>query len=184
MVFSPWKAFFPSRRAWILLDSSHIHQPICWRSGNRWDTPQGGPEDFALGAPEPMPQVEPPMAAAFQDVLAELRKAGVSIRPVAISEMLDKLNGATSTVQEYEGARFLEQRFKEYGSRLGELVDLIQKGLQISVERYDEARRYIAKCKTRMAEMYTTTPVILVPAATGPAPLGLASTGDPKMNAP
>jgi len=144
----------------------------------------GRAEDFALGAPEPMPQVEPPMAAAFQDVLAELRKAGVSIRPVAISEMLDKLNGATSTVQEYEGARFLEQRFKEYGSRLGELVDLIQKGLQISVERYDEARRYIAKCKTRMAEMYTTTPVILVPAATGPAPLGLASTGDPKMNAP
>src|ERR1700757_2338227 len=74
--------------------------------------------------------------------------------------------------------------FKEYGSRLGELVDLIKRGLQISVERYDEARRYIAECKNRIAEMYRTTPVILVPAATGPAPLGLASTGDPRMNAP
>jgi len=141
-------------------------------------------EKFALGAPEPMPSVEPAMAAAFQNALAALRKAGMSIRPVAISEMLDKLNEATSTVEEYEGARFHEQRFKEYGSRLGELVDLIQKGLQISVERYDEARRYIAECKSRMAEMYRTTPVILVPAATGPAPHGLASTGDPRMNAP
>ncbi len=141
-------------------------------------------EDFALGAPEPMPQVEPAMAAAFPNALAALRKAGVSIRPVAISETLDKLNGATSTVEEYEGARFHEQRFKEYGSRLAELADLIQRGLQISVERYDAAKRYIAECKTRMAEMYKTTPVILVPAATGPAPLGLASTGDPRMNAP
>jgi Asp-tRNA(Asn)/Glu-tRNA(Gln) amidotransferase A subunit family amidase len=32
--------------------------------------------------------------------------------------------------------------------------------------------------------MYKATPVILVPAATGPAPRGLASTGDPEMNAP
>jgi len=64
------------------------------------------------------------------------------------------------------------------------ILDLIQKGLRISVERYDEARRYIAECRTRMAEMHKATPVILVPAATGAAPLGLASTGDPRMNAP
>ena len=35
-----------------------------------------------------------------------------------------------------------------------------------------------------MAEIYKLTPVILVPAATGPVPLGLSSTGDPKMNRP
>jgi len=144
----------------------------------------GQTEDFALGAPQPMPEVEPAMAAAFQNVLAVLRKAGVSVRPVAISEMVDKLNEAASTVEAYEGARFHEQRYKEYGSRLAELADLVQKGLRISVERYDEARQFIAECKTRMAEMYKATPVILVPAATGPAPLGLTSTGDPKMNAP
>ena len=144
----------------------------------------GQTEDFALGAPEPMTAVEPPMATAFKNSLTALRKAGVSIRPVAISEMLDKLNEATSTVEEYEGARFHQKRFKEYGSRLGEIVDLIQKGLQISVERYDEVRRFIAESKNRMAEVYKATPVILVPAATGPAPLGLSSTGDPRMNAP
>ena len=144
----------------------------------------GQTEDFALGAPQPMPEVEPAMAAAFQNVLAVLRKAGVSVRPVAISEMVDKLNEAASTVEAYEGARFHEQRYKEYGSRLAELADLVQKGLRISVERYDEARQFIAECKTRMAEMYKATPVILVPAATGPAPLGLTSTGDPRMNAP
>jgi Asp-tRNA(Asn)/Glu-tRNA(Gln) amidotransferase A subunit family amidase len=146
--------------------------------------PTGEPEDFSLGAPEPMPLVEPAMAAAFQNALSLLRSARVSIRPVVISEMLDKLNQATSTVEAYEGARFHEPRFKEYGARLGELAELIQRGLQIPPQQYEDALRYIAECKVRMAEIYKTSPVILVPAATGPAPLGLASTGDPRMNAP
>ena len=147
--------------------------------------PAGGTEDFVLGAPEPMPEVEPAMAAAFQNALSLLRSAGASIQSINIAGMLAKLSDAADTVTFYEGARFHQQRFNEYGSRLGaELVDLVQKGLQVSVERYDEARRYIAECKARVAEMYKATPVILSPSATGPAPLGLASTGDPRMNAP
>jgi len=132
-----------------------------------------------------MPEVEPAMAAAFQNALSLLRSAGASIQSINIAGILAKLSDAADTVTFYEGARFHQQRFNEYGSRLGaELVDLVQKGLQVSVERYDEARRYIAECKARVAEMYKATPVILSPAATGPAPLGLASTGDPRMNAP
>jgi len=147
--------------------------------------PAGRSEDFALGAPEPLPEVEPAMVAAFQNALSLLRSAGASILSIDIAGMLAKLSDATDTVTFYEGARFHQQRFNEYGSRLGaELVDLVQKGLQISVERYDEARRYIAECKARVAELYKATPVILSPAAIGPAPLGLASTGNPRMNAP
>jgi len=147
--------------------------------------PLGPSEDFALGAPEPVPEVEPAMVAAFQNALSLLRSAGASIRSIDIAGMLAKLSDATDTVTFYEGARFHQQRFNEYGSRLGaELVDLVQKGLQISVERYDEARRYIADCKAVVAELYKATPVILSPAAMGPAPLGLASTGNPRMNAP
>jgi Asp-tRNA(Asn)/Glu-tRNA(Gln) amidotransferase A subunit family amidase len=145
----------------------------------------GQTEDFALGVPEPMPEVQPAMVAAFQNALSLLRGAGASIRALDITGMLVKLCSATDTVMFYEGARFHQQRFNEYGSRLGaELVVLVNKGLRISVEQYDEARRYIAECKARVAEMYKATPIILSPAAMGPAPLGLASTGDPRMNAP
>ena len=146
--------------------------------------PTGQPEDFQLGAPEPMPEVEPTMAAAFKNALAAFRRAGLSVRSWDIAGMLTKLNDATSTVEFYEGARFHQQRFNEYGSRLDDLADLVRKGLQIPVQRYDEAMRYIADCKARVAEMYKATPVILVPAATDAAPLGLVSTGDPRMNAP
>jgi Asp-tRNA(Asn)/Glu-tRNA(Gln) amidotransferase A subunit family amidase len=147
--------------------------------------PAGETEDFALGAPEPIPKVEPAMATAFQNALSLLRRAGAAIRAIDIAGMLAKLSDAVDTVTFYEGARFHQQRFKDYGDRLGaELVDLVQKGLQVSVERYDETVRNIDSCKPRFTELFKTTPVILTPAAVGPAPLGLASTGDPRMNAP
>ena len=57
-------------------------------------------------------------------------------------------------------------------------------GLAIAESHYDEARRHIDACRQKAAELYKSTPVILVPAATGPAPAGLGSTGDPAMNAP
>jgi Asp-tRNA(Asn)/Glu-tRNA(Gln) amidotransferase A subunit family amidase len=84
----------------------------------------------------------------------------------------------------YEAARFYEERYREHGSGLADLADLVREGLQISLSQYDGARRYIAACKADMVGMYEATPVILVPAATGPAPVGLASTGDARMNAP
>jgi Asp-tRNA(Asn)/Glu-tRNA(Gln) amidotransferase A subunit family amidase len=146
--------------------------------------PVGQSEDFALGAPGPMPNVEPEMAAAFEDALSSLGRAGVSIRSVDVSMMLSKLDAASNTVMFYEGARFHQERLQQYGDRLQDLSALVREGLQIPVERYDEAQRYISGCKARMAEIYKATPVILVPAATGPAPLGLGSTGDARMNSP
>jgi amidase len=144
----------------------------------------GQAEDIALGAPEPMPDVEPAMASAFQNAVSRLRSAGRSIRSLDLAGMLTRLDDANNTVMFYEGARFHQQRFREYGSRLQDMADLVRDGLQIPVQRYDQARRYIAECRTKVAEMYKATPVILVPAATGPAPLGLSSTGDPRMNSP
>jgi Asp-tRNA(Asn)/Glu-tRNA(Gln) amidotransferase A subunit family amidase len=144
----------------------------------------GSVDDFPLGVPDPMPQVEPAMAMAFQDAVSRLRRAGTTIASLDIVDMLVRLDAAATTVMFYEGARFHQERFTEHGSRLADLADLVREGLQISVDRYDEARRYIAECKVRVTELYRSTPVILVPAATGPAPLGLASTGDPRMNAP
>src|SRR5260370_37520474 len=90
--------------------------------------PSGRSEDFALGAPEPMPEVEPAMATAFQNALSLLRSAGASIRSIDLAGMLAKLADAADTVTFYEGARFHQQRFNEYGARLGaELVDLVQR---------------------------------------------------------
>jgi len=152
-----------------------------------WDAlghPTGREEDFAVGVPEPMPEVEPEMSAAFQKAAASLRKASIPSRPVDISSMLIKLADAQHTISFYEAARFHQQRFNQYGDRLGYLATLVREGLQISEAHYDEATRFVAASRLRLTEMYKATPVILVPAATGPAPLGLTYTGDGRMNSP
>jgi Asp-tRNA(Asn)/Glu-tRNA(Gln) amidotransferase A subunit family amidase len=144
----------------------------------------GRSEDLDLGAPEPIPDVEPTMAAAYKNALSRLRNAGASIRPIDIVGTLTKLAEANLTVMLYEGARFHKQRYDQYGNRLADLADLVRQGLQIPVDRYDETLQYIDTCRTQFAEQFKRTPVILTPAAMGPAPTGLASTGDPTMNAP
>jgi Asp-tRNA(Asn)/Glu-tRNA(Gln) amidotransferase A subunit family amidase len=144
----------------------------------------GAAEEFPLGAVESLPAIEPAMATAFEESLTRLRTAGLAVRPVHIAEMLAGLSGASDTVMHYEGARFHEQRFVEHGARLADLAVLVAEGRRIPRHRYDEARRSIDACRLRMAELYKATPVIVLPAATGAAPRGLASTGDPRMNAP
>jgi Asp-tRNA(Asn)/Glu-tRNA(Gln) amidotransferase A subunit family amidase len=147
--------------------------------------PVGREEQFAFGAPDPVPECEPEMANAFRQALSLLRRSGINIKTVDISAMLTKLDDANTTLMFYEGARFHEIRLKEFGSRLDKpLADLIRDGLKIPVEKYNETKRYVAESRVRMAEIFKSTPVILTPAATGPAPLGLSNTGDPRMDAP
>jgi Asp-tRNA(Asn)/Glu-tRNA(Gln) amidotransferase A subunit family amidase len=147
--------------------------------------PEGGEEEFSFGAPEPIPECEPEMANAFRQSISLLRRAGVSIKTVEISEMLKMLEAANDLITTYEGARFHEPRLKEFGDRLDQpIAGLVRDGLKISTERYDEATKYVSDSRIRIAEIFKSTPVILTPAATGPAPLGLSTTGDPAMNAP
>jgi len=144
----------------------------------------GGDETLTVGVPDPMPEVDVEMATAVQHAIDTLRRAGIATHPVDIAGLLKNIDAATNDVSIYEAARFHEQRWKEHGARLLELADLVERGLKMPVEQYERARREIREGQSRLSELYKTTQVILVPAATGPAPRGLSNTGDPRMNAP
>ena len=146
--------------------------------------PRGRDEDFAFGAPDPLPRLEPEMVKGFQAAMSRLRARGVSVRPLPIATLLDKLNTEARLVMFYEGARFHKARFEQYGARLQDLADLVREGRQISDQRYQGALDSIARSREQMSAFFKSTPVILTPAATGPAPLGLSSTGDARMDAP
>ena len=144
----------------------------------------GRDETLTIGVPDPMPDVDPDMAAAIQHAIGKLRKAGIATRPVDIAAMLKAADAATNDIAFYEGARFHEQRWKEHGARLLDLAALVEKGLAMPAGQYERARQQIREGQSRLAELYKTTPVILVPSATGAAPRGLSNTGDPRINAP
>lgn len=144
----------------------------------------GNDSPFSVGVPNPMPEVDAEMATAVQNAIDRLGRAGIRTRSIDIADLLKTLDAATNDIAFYEGARFHEQRWKEYGARLLELADLVEKGLKMPAERYEQALRQVREGQLRMSELYRTTPVIIVPAATGAAPQGLSSTGDPRINAP
>ncbi len=147
--------------------------------------PAGRDEQLTYGVPEPVPECDPEMANAFRQSVASLRRSGVDIKPIDIVDMLEELNQANITLENYEGARSHQARVEELGDRLDQaLIALVRDGLKIPTSQYDAARRYIADCRTKMAAIFRSTPVILTPAAVGEAPVGLSTTGDARMNAP
>src|SRR5262249_27197387 len=113
----------------------------------------GTAEEFVLGVPNPMFQVDPVMDAAFQSTLSRLRGAGDAIRPVDVAGMITKLTAAHRTVMYFEGARSHEQHFTDYGSQLADLADLVCEGLEIPLWDYEDAKRSIEECKRTMTEV-------------------------------
>ena len=146
--------------------------------------PLGDAEDVAFGAVDPLPEVEPEMGAGFGEAVTMLRGRGLTVRALRLAPLLETLAVETRVVMYYEGARFHEPRLREFGDRLLDLADLVREGLEITERRYREARAAIAQGRLELNQQFRATPVILAPAATGPAPKGLASTGDPRINAP
>jgi Asp-tRNA(Asn)/Glu-tRNA(Gln) amidotransferase A subunit family amidase len=98
---------------------------------------------------------------------------------------LDEVLRSVQVINAYEGARTHQERWIQYGNRLGpKLSQLVKDGLAISTDSYQSALGTLANARAAMAGVYREYPVLVSAAATGPAPASLASTGDPRMNAP
>jgi Asp-tRNA(Asn)/Glu-tRNA(Gln) amidotransferase A subunit family amidase len=88
-------------------------------------------------------------------------------------------------VNNYEGARTHEHRWREHGSGIGaKLAQLVEEGLAIPCVKYAAALALIAALKQEMSDLFRSHPVLATPAAPGAAPKGLESTGDPRLNSP
>lgn len=138
----------------------------------------------AIGVVDPLPPVDAGMRDAFDAAVARLRGAGVTLHAVDLADTLASLMEANTTVMFYEAARVHEERYREYGDRLEHLATLVREGLSMPRSRYEQAVAHIRQCQVKLPELFGATPVIVMPAATGPAPEGLAWTGDARMNAP
>lgn len=142
----------------------------------------GASEDVPVAVMDPLPAVEPAMAAAFGAALDRLRAAGVRTTSVDIGGLVQQLNPAWQSVAYYEGARVHAERFDTYGDRLLDLADLVRRGRSTSDSAYRDAQALIAEGKKRIETIHRDTPVILSPAATSAAPRGLTYTGDSSLN--
>jgi len=100
--------------------------------------------------------------------------------PRGWSDLID----AAFLVNRYEGSRTYSKLHRQFGKRLGtKLSALIGVGLMMPESDYRDALGVIEHQRAQIARVFAEYPFILTPAATGPPPHGLESTGDPRPNA-
>jgi Asp-tRNA(Asn)/Glu-tRNA(Gln) amidotransferase A subunit family amidase len=125
---------------------------------------------------------EPEMESAFRQNVDALRAAGFRVEVIEFPDWPDLL-AASRLVSQYEGSRTHEQAWRQHGVRLGaKVAQLIADGLQFPESRYSHALAVIGEVKKKMDAVFREYPILLTPAAPGPAPCSLDSTGDPRMN--
>ena len=128
---------------------------------------------------------EEPMAQAVAAAVERLRALGVPVLDTELPAGWDRTAKAALLINDYEGARAHARRFTEFGERIGtRLAELVRRGLAIPDEEYLAAREQVEQTRREMSRIFWEYPAIVSPAATGPAPAGLSSTGDPALNAP
>lgn len=139
-----------------------------WRALGFEDSPGPAPQFFV---PEGLPPVSDELQRAFD---AHVRAPKLPLR-VPYARLLD----AARTVNDCEGARSHHERWREHGDAIGaKLAALVQRGMDIPRSQYQDSLGLI-----REFGDLEENQMLLTPAATGAAPEGLASTGDPAMNA-
>jgi Asp-tRNA(Asn)/Glu-tRNA(Gln) amidotransferase A subunit family amidase len=118
--------------------------------------------------------------AAWDEGLRRLADAGVQLRTVEMPHALAGLVDAQKTIMAWEAARGLAVEHRDHASRLSApILELVQRGLDTSDDACIAARVLANLGRREVARLTADIDALLVPAAPGEAPLGLAATGDP-----
>lgn len=156
-----------------------------WRSLKGVSEPSEPP--LRLGVPKwPIEgSFEPKMKEGFARCLERLREDGYSIEPVSLPDSFANLPKTIQVVMRYEAARIHGEDLRNHGTAVGEkLALLLEDGLTIRESDYDGARTHLDQAREDFAALTRECPIWATPAAVGPAPHGLETTGDPSCNAP
>jgi Asp-tRNA(Asn)/Glu-tRNA(Gln) amidotransferase A subunit family amidase len=142
-----------------------------------------------LGVPEGpyLEQAEPEGLKAFEHHLSKLQGIGCTIKHVRTLSNIDHLSDLHLRLIYGEFAQEHEQMYDRhaplYRTRTSEMIEI---GKKVSEDELITARSNCTQLRAVLEEQMTKQAIDLwvCPSATGPAPEGIKTTGDPKMNLP
>lgn len=124
----------------------------------------------------------PESKRAVEDAAARLARGGAAITEIRLPESFSALAEARTIINPYERARALAFEWNRNRAGISPgLTAQIEQGLQISYDRYINSLQRIKACRDEIPAMFGDADVLLAPAVTGEAPLGLQSTGDTRF---
>jgi amidase len=128
-------------------------------------------------------EVAPEAATIVESVVESLATSGARISPVELPDEFAALQSAHATIQGFEAARNFRFEREEHRSSLSPvLLSMLDEGAAVSEVRYNEARDLARACRAALSGIFGSCHVLITASATGEAPKGLESTGNPVMN--
>jgi len=160
-----------------------------------WRPALADPEDTivndlpVLGVPDGpyLAQVDPAALAVFEEILLMLQVAGCTVKRVAAFENIDDLNSAHRRLVFGEFAREHAKLFADHEALYRpRTAEAIRTGQGVDDDELAALRKGPERLRTILEDQMAAEEIDLwiCPSATGPAPVGLNSTGDPNMNLP
>jgi Asp-tRNA(Asn)/Glu-tRNA(Gln) amidotransferase A subunit family amidase len=151
--------------------------------------PAANPGRPVLGIPAGryLDRASPVALSAFAGHVAVLSAAGYVVREAPVLDDVAEVERQLVVISRYEAAQVHASWFAEYGELYqAGTAALIRQGQGITASDYERAKAGAAAFARRLAAAAASAGIDawLTPAATGPAPSGLASTGDPAMSVP
>ena len=124
-----------------------------------------------------LPETQAAMQHAADAIQAN---TAMVLREVRLPEDYQQLAQAQTHIQLAEQAQcFAFERLNHWAQLSPRLQCIVQAGLDVTPEQYDQAQALVARCRAQLAEVFQDVDVLLAPSAAGAAPMGLDSTGDP-----
>lgn len=132
-------------------------------------------------------QAEPEGRAAFDRHVSRLIEGGCDVRSIDALDDIEALSKRHRDIATAEFAEVHQHWYAEYGALYRpRTANLVEAGWAVSAEEREAGRTSIASLRQRMDALMDEhgLDAWASPPATGPAPLGLGSTGNPAMNLP
>jgi Asp-tRNA(Asn)/Glu-tRNA(Gln) amidotransferase A subunit family amidase len=121
--------------------------------------------------------------AALDRAVAALRRAGTATVEIDTPERHRTLLEAQVAVMGFETPRALAyERLAKRDLLSPKLAEMLEDGLKVTAAQYDATMTEVRETRRRLPEFFGAFDAVLVPAAPGEAPEGLAATGDPVFN--
>ncbi len=133
-------------------------------------------QDFAE-APEPA-------AVEALDVTARaFERAGSVVRDLKLPDTFAAAWQSQAIIQGFESCRsFAWEYTTQYDAMPPRLRGRLDADQKIEPAAYDEAVKIATRARAALDAVFAEVDVLLTPSAPGPAPLGFATTGDPRFN--
>ena len=128
-------------------------------------------------------RVQPEVAQALELAARRLAAAGAVVAEVELPGHFKSLHAAHGAILRYEFARSLCDEFVRHRASLSAgLQERCSQGFALDAGEYVRARALAAECRAAVDTPFGDCDCLLSPAATGEAPTGLDSTGNPSLN--